>query len=161
MNQYLVAAVIAATANPLFAENCEIMKPDGIAVLLGSHHVNAQQDFDEFNPGIFVSWNCDIASIRLGVHRNSFSNIATSATFTSDFISLSAGGFHVHPFVGIAHYPQTGSDTPISVGGSDIIGIGGLEFTHDKIPVFVQYLPGDIELGNYEHLWTFGLKFAI
>ena len=161
MKHNFFAVAITVMANPVFAENCEILKPSGIAVLLGSHHVNAQQNFDEFNPGVFVSWKCDLASIRLGVHKNSFSNIAASATFTSDYISLSAGGFHLHPFIGIAHYPDTGSDTPISVGGSDIIGIGGLEFTHDKVPIFIHYLPGDVELGNYEHLWAFGLKFQI
>ncbi|PRY80159.1 hypothetical protein CLV80_1019 [Yoonia maritima] len=161
MRKHLFAVALTTIASPIFAENCEILKPDGIAVLIGSNHINAQQDFDEFNPGIFVSWDCDMASTRLGVHKNSFSKVAASATFTSDFVSISAGGFYVHPFIGFAHYPNTGSDTPVSVGGSDIIAIGGIEFTHDKIPLFIQYLPGDEHLGDYEHLWTFGFKFSL
>ena len=161
MKQYLFAAAIAATACPAFADNCEVMKPDGIAVLLGSNHVNAREEFNEFNPGVFISWRCDLVNTRLGLHKNSFSNPAASATFTSDLVSLSAGGFNAHPFFGFAHYPTTGREMPISVGGSDLIVIGGIEFTHDDIPVFVQYLPGDMKLGDYEHLWTFGFKFAL
>ncbi len=130
-------------------------------MLLGSKHINAQREFNEFNPGLFFSWDCELVNIRIGLHKNSFSDPSTSVTFTSEFLSLSFGDANIHPFVGIARYPETGRDLPVSIEGSDVIGLMGLEFTHNQFPVFIQYLPGDTKLGDYAHLFTIGFKFGL
>ncbi|KJZ20228.1 hypothetical protein [Loktanella sp. S4079] len=162
MTRRLLATAIALlSASPVIAGGCRPLQPDGVAVLLGSHHIQAQQDFNEFNPGVFLSWDCDIANPRVGVHRNSMSEISTSISFTSDFLKLSKAGFDLHPFFGFAHYPGSGDEVPINVGKSDIIPIVGLELTHEAVPAFIQYLPGDVEMGDFAHLWTFGLKFDL
>ena len=159
MYRFWILTVISVLANGGAATACQPLQPDRIAVLLGSRHVNAQYGFEEFNPGVFLAWHCDVVNVRMGVHRNSFANPSASVSFTSEFLSLHAGGFNMHPFVGGAYYPKNGNEMPVSIGGSNVILVAGLEFTHDDVPLFIQFLPGDSDIGDYDHLWTFGFKF--
>lgn len=156
MNLIFSTSILLSVPLAALSDTCDII-PDGGAVLLASKHVNAQHYFNEKNLGAFLSWECEGLSTRVGTYKNSFDRQSWAVTATHDFVSLSAGGFNVHPFAGFAHYPDTCRNEVVSIGGSDWIFIGGVELTHDDFPVFVQYLPGDKDLGGYDHLWTIAM----
>lgn len=161
MYRCIVLVVVLCIGGVAHAGACNPLRPDRLALLLGSYHANPQEEFDEFNPGIFAVWNCDVVNTRMGIHRNSFGDASGSISFTSEFLSLRGGGFDVQPFVGTAYYPDQGAGTPASIGGSDFILLAGLEFTHEDLPIFAQYLPGDPEQAGFDHVWTFGFRFQL
>lgn len=133
------------------------LTPDSGAILIGSHHAGASYDFNETNPGVFLGWDCREITARAGVYKNSYSNTSTALTFTHDALSLSVGGLNAHLFAGVALYPETGRHEVVSIGGSDWIAVGGVEFTHDDLPVFAQVLPGDEK--NVDWIGAVGLRF--
>ncbi len=158
--KHLITAALLAIASPAvaFDGSCDLI-PDGGAILIGSNHVGATIDFNESNLGVFASWDCEPVTVRGGVYDNSLGNTSWAFTVKSEFVSLSAGGFNAAPFAGVAHYPGTGRHEVVSIKGSDWIGLAGLEFTHDDVPVFVQLFPGDQKHAGYDYLVSFGLRW--
>lgn len=161
MFRYLVLAAALGSGSLAHAGTCNPLQPDRLGLLLGSYHVDAQEAFEEFNPGLFAIWDCDLVNLRLGIHRNSFGEAAGSISFASEFLALRGGGFNAQPFIGTAYFPEHGAESPASIGGTDFILLAGLDFTHDDLPIFISYLPGDPEQAGYENLWTFGFRFQL
>ncbi len=151
----LITAALMALATPAIA--CDVT-PDGGAILIGSNHVGATVVFNEENTGLFLSWGCGPVDVRAGTYKNSFYNQSWAVNFSSDYTTLSAGGFNAGLIAGAAHYPENGRDQIVSIGGSDWIFMAGLEITHDDLPLFVQFYPGDSEKGDYQHLIAWGLQ---
>lgn len=112
-------------------------KPDNISLLLGSYHVDAKVQFNEVNPGVFLSWDLNYGSVSVGVYENSYYKTSVAATyslpiFTQDDLSLSV-------FAGVAYYPEDGSYFLVHIG--DVVPIGGLQATYKNL--FVQVIPSD------------------
>lgn len=147
-----MAAMMATTAA------ADDLKPDSFAVLLGSNHIGAARDFEEHNPGLFLSFDGDIANTRIGAYRNSFGDMSVAVTWASDHLTVSGAGFNVTPFAGGAYYPEGAEASPIELGEGNIVPLVGVEAWHDDIPVFVQWLPGDRKVAGYDSLVTFGLR---
>ena len=61
----LISFVLAA---PVHAD------PDRISILLSSYHVDAKQDFEQVNPGGFLTWENRMGGLdySLGAYRNSY-----------------------------------------------------------------------------------------
>jgi len=133
------AAVIALSASTAGA--CDYV-PDRASILIGSKHVGWEGgQLNETNPGAFLTWECGKWSATSGVFKNSYSN--TSTALTASYDVLSGDGWAVSAFAGVAHYPGTGRDEVVSIGGSDVIAMGGLQARYKN--VFVQAIPGDFE----------------
>ena len=147
-------ALTAAMATPAAA--CDLI-PDSWASLIGSKHFDAQEDYNERNAGLFLGWDCKYVSTRIGAYDNSLYRRSTAVTFTSDYLSVGLAGSELHPFVGTAKYPDTGRNQINSIWG-DWTLIGGVELTHEDVPLFVQWLPGDEEAAGYSSIAAFGVR---
>ena len=141
------------------ASACDVV-PDGAALLLASDHVGTERDYNETNTGLFLMWDCGPVSSRVGTFNNSFEEQSWSVSFTSDYTTLSLGGFNAALTVGAALYPETGRTQFASIKDSDWLYLAGLEFTHDDLPFFIHLYPGDPgqDVGGYSHLVAWGLQ---
>ena len=134
----LALTVIATTATA---------EPDRVSILFGSHHVDATVDFEETNPGLFLTWD----NVTVGAFRNSYGNISASVTYEipvweSDSTSLALFG-------GAAWYGDDAETFGVHVG--EFVPIGGLQIVHDNY--FMQVIPSD---GVYtDVIVAFGVTF--
>lgn len=131
--------------------------PDQISILLGSHHVGATRDFEEFNPGVIVTWKELLWNNRLdvgvGVFRNSYGD--ASAVVTTAFPLLRNQNWGLDVFAALATYPGEGDQFSHSIG--DVVPIAGLQARYRN--VFVQAIPSG---GNsVDATLTYGLTFAL
>lgn len=110
--------------------------PDRLSIHLGSHHVNAQEEFEEFNPGLFVSWDRSL-SYTLGAFRNSYGDVSVAATVAYPLLRRDL--YRLTAFVGWAHYPENGRKFRVHHG--DVVPVAGLRLHYRSL--FVQFLPGD------------------
>lgn len=112
--------------------------PDRLSLLLGSHHVNATETFEEVNPGLFLDWvRPDGLTLTAGVYRNSYGRTSVAAMVGREVWRSGAAGLEV--FGGLAHYPVDGPKSPVAVG--DVVPLAGLRFQHRDIVIIA--LPGD------------------
>lgn len=115
--------------------------PDRLSFLIGSHHFSPGQDFEEFNPGVFLTWDNVLldgrADLNLGVFRNSYGRTAVAATGT--FPVWESGAFEAGFFAGAAYYPEDGRRFRVHIG--DVVPLGGIQASYG--PAFVQLIPGD------------------
>lgn len=122
--------ILALVAAPATAQ-------DSLTVLLGSHHVAAQVEFEERNPGIILTWDRDPLDWSVGVYRNSYGR-TTVAGFASlpliegEFVSVSA-------VAGAAHYPEDGRTFLIHAG--DWVPLVGLHVQSG--PLSILLMPSD------------------
>jgi hypothetical protein len=111
--------------------------PDRLSFSVGSLHVNPTSDFNEFNPGVFLTWDRTARKYHLGAYYNSYSRISVGA-----FAAYPIAGnenFTVDILYGAAYYPEDGRNFPYSWG--DIVPILGLQ---TRIGYFFgQVFPGD------------------
>ena len=107
--------------------------PDRIDLLLGSYHVGAQTEFNEVNPGVFVSWD----QVTVGVYANSYGR--TSFALAYAFPILQSGEFDLDVFAGVALYPQNGRNFALHAG--DWVPMAGIEARYRGL--FVQIIPSD------------------
>lgn len=104
--------ILACLAAPVAAQ-------DRVALLMGSHHVDAgDNDFEEVNPGLFLTWD----DWTVGGYRNSYGDM--SLAITREWALTD----HVDIFAGVATY-------------DGLMPIAGLQATIG--PVFVQVIPSD------------------
>lgn len=124
--------------------------PDRLSVHLGSRHINAQEDFEEFNPGLFVSWDRSF-SYTFGAYRNSYGDLSVAATMAVPLLQRPA--WRMNFFVGWAHYPDNGRKFRVHYG--NVVPVAGLRMYYRN--TFVQFLPGDGD--NADAVLSFGLTF--
>ena len=146
---YLVCTFILATLLPVTA----MAGPDRVSVLLGSEHFGATRDFQEFNPGVFLTWEQQTIDYTIGAFYNSYEGVSALAAVGYDFEI--APEFEIGAFLGLAHYPGEGDQFDVSVG--DVVPIGGLQARYRN--VFAQFIPADG--ASVDSLLTFGLTFEL
>lgn len=151
----LVAAVsVSAFALPAAAD----WQPDRLSLLLGSHHAGATIDFENFNPGIFLSWDGSEVlggqvNYTAGVFHNSYGRASISGTLGLDWPVTD--DLDIGLFGGLAYYPEDGRTFAISYG--DVVLIGGLQARFGN--VFAQIIPSDGEFADA--ILTFGVTFQL
>lgn len=149
-----VAAAVLAMAPPAAAD----WQPDRLSVLLGSHHAGATIDFEEFNPGVFLSWEGPEAlggqvNYTAGIYRNSYGRASVSGTVGIDWAV--AEDFDIGLFGGLAYYPEDGRTFAVSYG--DVVPIAGLQARYRN--VFAQVLPSDGQFADA--IFTVGITFPL
>ena len=155
-----IIALSLAMSSPASGEIYEELIPDEWSILLGAHHVGADKGhFESFVPGVFLTWNEGPINTSAGIYSNSFGEPSVSVTFSHDHLSVNYAGFEAYPFGGLAYYGDRAKDQPIEIGDSGVIPIVGLHISHESTPLFVQLLPGDKELADYDYLITAGASF--
>ncbi|WP_133057635.1 hypothetical protein [Falsiruegeria litorea] len=131
--------------------------PDQISILLGSHHIGATRDFEEFNPGVIVTWKELLWNNRLdvgvGVFRNSYGD--ASAVVTTAFPLVRNKNWGLDVFAALATYPGEGDQFSHSIG--DVVPIAGLQARYRN--VFVQAIPSGGS--SVDATLTYGLTFAL
>ncbi len=110
--------------------------PDRISLLLGSHHFS-DEEFEEVNPGLFVSWLTAKRDMEIGIFRNSYGDLSVSATLGRRF------GQSWTLFAGTAYYGNAGTEFEYHLG--KFIPIAGVQFVHKHL--FVKALPGVVAAG--------------
>lgn len=111
--------------------------PDRVSVLMGSYHVDAKLDFNQTNPGIFLTWEKGRIDYSIGVYDNSFNK--TSVAVTAAIPVIRKGDFEASVFAGLALYPEDGRMFAFHIG--DVVPIGGLQVRYKN--AFVQVIPSD------------------
>ena len=141
------AALLSLLAAPAAAQ-------DRISITLGSHHTDDSYEWEEVNPGVFLTWE-DRAGLDLsvGAFRNSFGGPSLAAVAGVPLTDWQHGGLSV--FGGLAYYPGHGDAFLVRAG--DVVPMLGLQVRHG--PVFVQAMPGKIE--PPEVILAVGLTFKL
>ncbi len=149
MRTNLCAALFCCCVAFPSASNAE---PDRISILLGSEHNGARRDFQEFNPGVILSWERRF-SYSAGVYYNSYKKV--SPVVSAGYNFEVAPDFDIGAFFAIAVYPGDGDEFDHSVG--DFVPFVGVQARWKNF--FVQFIPADGDALN--SLFTFGLTFSI
>jgi len=145
------------------AAACTLMAPDGGAVILGTHHVNATDDFDEGLGlrGLTLNWDCQSVETSFAVFRNSFGNLGTgvSARFTdwrlgNDTLSLS-------PVVGLNWYPE--EETARLRRSNGFFPLAGVQTTLDlgRSDLWLSWYPAykSKDVGSFDSLLVAGISW--
>ena len=127
--------------------------PDRLSVLIGSKHINASYDFEEANPGLFVTWENQRLDWTLGAYRNSYGRMSVSAIVGLPVVRWRDGD--VSLFIGVALYPKDGRNFAVHAG--DLVPIGGVQIRHRN--VFIQVVPLDGNLADA--VVAFGVTFPL
>jgi len=138
--------VLVAAASPLAAN------PDRLSLLLGSKHINAVGNFQEFNPGVFLTWERKL-DYSLGVYLNSYDRISVAGTLA--WPVYKTGDFQFDLFAALALYPEDGRRFELSLG--DVIALGGVQVRYRN--AFLQVIPSDG--GEVDVILSFGLTFPL
>ena len=142
----VLAVLLASAASPLAAD------PDRLSFLLGSHHIDAAGNFQEFNPGVFLTWERRL-DYSLGIYRNSYDRLSVAGTLA--WPVYETGDFQLDLFGALALYPKDGRRFEISFG--DVILLGGLQMRYRN--AFLQVIPSDG--GEVDAIVSFGLTFDL
>ncbi len=126
--------------------------PDRISFLLGSEHVNATRGFQEFNPGVFLTWERQL-NYSAGLYYNSYKEVSPLVSVGYDWEV--AEDFDLGAFFAVAIYPGDGDEFSHSFG--DVVPLVGLQARYKN--VFVQFIPADGD--SLDALFTFGLTFEL
>jgi len=126
--------------------------PDRVSILLGSEHINATREFQEFNPGVFLTWERRF-NYSLGLYYNSYKEISPLVSVSYDWEV--APDLDLGAFFAVAVYPGDGEEFNHSIG--DVVPFIGLQARYKN--VFVQFIPADGDA--LDALLTFGLTFAL
>lgn len=111
--------------------------PDRVSILLGSNHIAAKMDFEEVNPGVFLTWEGDRVDWSVGVYHNSFGKSSVAATVSLPVLRWRDGEAAV--FAGAALYPGDGRTFAVHVG--DVVPLVGVQLRQGN--VFTQIIPSD------------------
>lgn len=143
-----VIIFLMIAAGPAFAG------PDRIAIHLGSHHAGATSDFEEVNPGVFLSWDRpnDVA-ISVGAFRNSYGRGSVAVTVAKTLYRKKNVAASI--FTGLAHYPGNGNDIRHAIG--DIVPLAGLQLHYRHL--FVNVMPGDGDAADA--IFSFGVTLPL
>ncbi|MDW3225685.1 MAG: hypothetical protein R8G34_22805 [Paracoccaceae bacterium] len=127
--------------------------PDRASILLGTEHFGATEDFREFNPGLFLTWEREIFDYSIGVFQNSYSNV--SPLISIGYNVEVAPEFEVGAFAALAHYPGEGDRFSLAVG--DVVPLLGLQTRYRNF--FAQLIPSDGDTADA--VLAVGLTFAL
>lgn len=143
-----VILCLMIAAGPAFAG------PDRIAIHLGSHHAGATSEFEEVNPGVFLSWQRpNDVTLSVGAFRNSYGRGSVAATAAKTFYRRKS--FAVSAFAGLAHYPGNGKDIRHAIG--DFVPLAGLQLHYRQL--FVNVMPGDGD--TVDAIFSFGVTIPL
>ncbi|NNE87487.1 MAG: hypothetical protein HKN27_05365 [Silicimonas sp.] len=146
MLRVLFCLMIAA--GPVFAG------PDRVAIHLGSHHAGATTEFEEMNPGLFLSWDRPHGvTVTVGAFRNSYGRGSVAATIAKTVFERNQTSAAV--FTGLAHYPGNGSDIRHAVG--DVVPLAGVQLRYRH--VFMNIMPGDGD--TVDAIFSFGVTLPL
>ncbi len=126
---------------------------DRVAILLGSHHVNATSDFEEVNPGAFLTWEGQRFDWTVGGFRNSYGGGSAAAMVALPVFER--GVAQIALTGGLALYPGDGHRFDVHVG--DVIPLLGVQARYGN--AFVQAFPGDGS--TTDAVLSFGLTFGL
>lgn len=128
--------------------------PDRLSLLLASKHVGTHRDFNERNPGVFMTWEDRALGLdySVGVYHNSFGNVSIATTAALSLFEV--GSLDLSLFAGAAYYPGDGEEFLYHAG--DLVPLAGLQVRRD--PFFLQVMPGG---GDPEAIVSFGLTFDL
>ena len=126
---------------------------DRVSILLGSHHVNAKTNFEEFNPGAFITWEGETLDWTVGGFRNSYGG--GSAAVTVGYPVLRRPWGQVALMGGLAIYPNEGNRFKYHAG--DVIPLVGVRARVGN--GFVQVFPSDGK--TTDAIISFGLTFDV
>ncbi len=137
---------------PVLRQGICAASPDRISILLGSNHIGAKMQFEQVNPGVFLTWEGNHIDWTAGAYRNSFGKLSASVTVGLPLARWQNG--ELSAFAGVALYPGDGSTFAVHAG--DLVPIGGLQLRQGH--AFVQILPSDGRTARA--IVTFGATFA-
>ncbi|MEM6728356.1 MAG: hypothetical protein AAF618_07640 [Pseudomonadota bacterium] len=140
----LALALMLSTATSASAE------PDRISLLLGSHHIGGG-DFEEFNPGIFFTWERPRADFTVGAYRNSYGEFSAAASAALPIYEWRTG--ELEAFAGAAYYENADDVSDYTLG--DFVPLAGLQVRQGY--VFSQFIPASND--DFNGLVTFGITF--
>lgn len=126
--------------------------PDRLSVLLGSEHVNATREFQEFNPGVFLTWERQF-NYSVGPYYNSYEEVSPLVSVGYDWDI--AQDFDLGAFFALAVYPGDGDEFNHAIG--DVVPFVGVQARYKN--AFVQFIPADGD--TLDALFTFGLTFEL
>lgn len=145
-------AIWLTTALSLAAPGTALAGPDRVSILLGSEHVNAKRDFQEFNPGVFLTWEGQL-NYSAGLYYNSYKKVSPLVSVGYDWEV--APDLDLGAFFAVAVYPGDGDEFSNSMG--DVVPFIGLQARYRN--VFVQFIPADGDA--LDALFTIGLTFEL
>lgn len=129
-----------------------VADPDRAWISLGSAHIS-DKDFEQINPGLFLTWEGEHLGYTVGAFRNSYGGFSTAATVGAPLIYKD--DFELSLFTGLATYPGYADRFRFSQG--DIVAIAGASLRYKN--VFTQLFPGN---GNSVKLTaSFGVTFDL
>ena len=134
-------AIPALAALLLLCPLAALAGPDRVSFLIGSEHLGAEEEFEEFNPGIFLTWEHGV-DLTAGVFRNSYGSAAPSVTISAPLVE--SGEFALSWTAGLAYYPGDGDRIDFAIG--DVVPLLGLRA--DLGPIFIQAFPVDGETAD-------------
>ncbi|MFK7871234.1 MAG: hypothetical protein AB8B58_18595 [Roseobacter sp.] len=126
--------------------------PDRVSVLLGTQHFGATREFQEVNPGLFLTWEGQL-DYSVGLFYNSYEDISPIATVAKDWEV--APGLELGVFAGLAIYPGEGDQFRLSAG--DLVPLIGLQATYGNF--FAQFIPADGD--SVDSVLAVGLTFEL
>lgn len=143
-----VLILVMIATGPAFAG------PDRIAVHLGSYHAGATSEFEEVNPGIFLSWDrAHDVTLSVGAFRNSYGRGSVAVTAAKTVFKQKHTSAAV--FAGLAHYPGNGNDISHAIG--DFVPLAGVQFHYRH--VFLNVMPGDGD--TVDAIFSFGVTVPL
>jgi hypothetical protein len=125
---------------------------DRISITLGSHHTDTSYQWEEVNPGLFLTWERGL-DYSVGAFRNSFGGPSVAAVAALPVARWQDGQAAI--FGGLAYYPGHGEEFLARVG--DVVPMGGIQVRHGN--VFMQAMPGKFE--PLEMIFAVGLTFNL
>lgn len=144
-----VLLLTALLSNPATAE------PDRMSVLLGSQHLGASVNFEQVNPGVFLTWEHRALGLdySVGAYRNSYGRGSVAVLAALPVVKWPKG--QVAVFAGLALYPHDGRTFRTHVG--DVVPMGGIQIRQGN--TFTQIMPGDG--GVADAVISFGITFEL
>ena len=145
-NLFLAALAATVLATPAAAG------PDRVWISLGSAHIS-DRDFEQFNPGVFLTWEGERLGYTVGAFRNSYGEFSTAATI--GVALMRQEDYELSLFAGAATYPGFADRFRYSSG--DVVAIAGANFRYKN--AYVQAFPGNGE--SVQLTLSFGLTFGL
>ena len=132
----------------LLLPSASMADPDRATILMGSKHLGTEYEFNEVNPGLFLTWELEDFDVSVGAYLNSYSKSSVAASVA--YPLLRGEDWSVDVFAGAATY--FGTTNP------DIVPLAGIQGRYG--PLFAQYMP--IPGGQYINgLVSFGVTFDL
>ncbi len=117
---------------------CADNKPDAVDLIVGSHHIRADDErvndgrgFNEVNPGAALVWDSWRPGVRysVGAFENSYEDISVYAYREHDWDV--GGGVRIGYGTGISTYPGGRSPSRLAVG--DVVPVGGIHVSYGPV----------------------------